>query len=297
MLKHALAAAALALLACAAQPPAIAEVPDEVTWTVAPDGDAGDDANERVQFSIGYRQGGSRSNWSSGTDLAELEGLQAAQLAGAGGPVRFRIVREAGRFDCDGLARQGRGTGTCRFAPDAAFGAALAQRGVGTPDRQESYNLALARVGIALVDEFQRQDYRRLSVGDLVSAGIHRIDVDYVRAMAAAGYRVGDVDALVSMRIHGVTPAYVRELADAGGTGYAAQDLVSMRIHGVTPQFVGELRTLGYEGLGADDLTAMRIHGITAAFARRAIAEAGELPTPDDLVSRRLHPGVRFGSR
>lgn len=316
MIRQFIAVASAALIACAAQPPASAEVPDRIDWSIGPAGDTGG----QVQLALTYRTTGGNSTWSSSTDLAELQGLAPAQLAaGSGTDVRFQIVREAGRFDCEGTVRRGRGTGECSFAPDAGFAATLAQRGVGRPDRDDSFHLALARVGIALVDELARLDYRTPDVSDLVAAGIHRVDVDYVRAMAEAGYRVGTVDGLVTMRIHrvtpeyvhaleaagyrpdadmavqmrihGISPDYVRELAAAGGGRFTTEDLVAMRIHGVTPAFVTELSELGYRGLSADNLTAMRIHGVTGDFVRRQIGAAGDRPSPDELVSRRIHGG------
>ncbi|MDQ8758077.1 hypothetical protein RCO27_17760 [Sphingosinicella sp. LHD-64] len=316
MIRQFIAVASAALLACAAQPPASAEVPDRIGWAIGPAGDAAD----QVQLSLRYRTATSNSTWSSRIGVAELRGIAPAQLAAASATdVRFQIVREAGRFFCDGSVRRGSGAGDCSFEADAGFAATLAERGVGRPSREDSFHLALARVGIALVDELARQDYRTPGVDGLVAAGIHRVDVDYVRAMAEAGYRVGTVDGLVQMRIHrvtpdyvtalaaagyrpdadmavqmrihGLTPDYIRALAAAGGERFTTDDLVAMRIHGVTPAFVAELRDLGYRGLSADNLTAMRIHGVTGDFVRRQIGAAGDRPSPDELVSRRIHGG------
>ena len=321
MIRHLVIAASAALLAFAAHPPAAVaqQVPERVDWTIAPEDDGGRD---QIQFSISYRSGRSQSMWSNTTALSELGGVTAAQLAGDGTPIRFQIVREAGRFDCEGIARRGRGTGECAFTPDPAFAAALARHGIAAPSRSQSYSLALARVGIALIDELDRQRYQRPEIDDLVSAGVHRVDVDYVRGMANAGYRVGTVDGLVQMRIHrvttdyiealaaagyrpsadmavqlrihGATPDYIRALAAAGGMGYDTQDLVSMRIHRVTPEFLGALRSMGYGRLSAEQLTTMSIHGVEPGFVRRMNEAEGRRLTPEELVSRRLRPD-RYG--
>jgi hypothetical protein len=308
MIRQLAIATSAALLTYVLQPAAVAQVPDRVDWTIAP---ARADQANRVQFSIGYRRGRSQSNWSNATDLAELPGLTAEQLAGDNAPVRFQIVREAGRFDCEGVARRGRGSGECSFTPDPAFTAALARYRIAAPNREQSYGLALARVSISMVEELERHGYRTPDADDLVGAGIHRVDAAYIRDMAAAGYRVGTVGGLVApdyiaalaaagyrpnaemavqMRIHGATPEYIRALGTAGATGFDTDDLVSMRIHGVRPEFIGELRTLGYERLSAEDLTSMRIHGVSTAFVRRANEEAGRRLTPGELVSERLMP-------
>lgn len=316
MIRPLFTALSAAALAYAIQP-AIAQVPDRVEWTISPSGR--DSEPGRVQFSIEYRSenGRGRSMWSNTTDLAELAGLNAQQLA-AEGPVRFSIVREAGRFDCEGIARQGRGTGDCSFTPDAAFNAGLARRGIGTPTRQQSYSLTLARVGVSLLDALDRNGYQRPDIDGLVAAGIHRVDADYIGAMAAAGYRVGEVGGLVRMRIHrvtpefvsalaaagyrpsadmavrlrihGATPEYIRDLAAAGGTGFDTDDLVNMRIHRVSAEFIRELRALGYDRLTAQQLTTMRIHRVSADFVRRMNEVAGRRLSPEELVSRRIRP-------
>ena len=323
MIRNFVIAASTALLACAAQPPAAIaqQVPERVDWTIAP-GDSGN-AN-RVQFTISYRSGRSNNMWSNSTELSELGGLTPAQLAGDGTPVSFQIVREAGRFDCEGIARRGRGTGECRFNADPAFAAALSRHGIAAPSHAQSYSLALARVGIALVEELGRQRYQTPAIDDLVSAGVHRVDVDYVRGMANAGYRVGTVDGLVQMRIHrvtpdyvealaaagyrpsaemavqlrihGATPDYIRALAAAGGTGYDTDDLVSMRIHRVTPELLAALRTLGYGRLTAEQLTSMSIHRVSPDFIRRMNEAEGRRLTPEELISRRLRPD-RYSER
>ncbi len=323
MIRQFVIAASAALLTYVVQPAAIAQVPDRLDFTITP---AGENDPSHVQFSIGFRRARGSSQWSNTTDLAELGGLGTAQLAGDGTPIRFHLVREAGRFDCEGVARRGRATGDCSFTPDPPFAAALARHNIAAPDREQSYSLALARVGIVIVEELQRQGYRTPEIDDLVGASIHRVDADYIRDMAAAGYRVGTVGGLVQMRIHrvtpdyisalaaagyrpsaemavqlrihGATPEYIRALGAAGLTGFDTDDLVALRIHGVTPEFVRELRGLGYERLSAGDLTSMRIHGVSAAFVRRANEDAGRRLSPEELVSERLTPRrVRVGSR
>ena len=86
-------------------------------------------------------------------DAATLQGLSAGQLAGDGGPVRFRVPRDAGTLRCDGIVRRGRGTGECTFVANAAFADALAARGIGRPTPDEQFSMALNDIGIAYVDD------------------------------------------------------------------------------------------------------------------------------------------------
>ena len=290
-------------------------MPETVRWTVEPTDRV---AAGEVQFTLSYRSRGGRSMWSSGIALSELQGLEAADLgARQAAPVRFRIIREAGQFDCAGEAGMGRGEGSCRFDPNEIFAASLVARGIGAPTFSQQYSLALARVGTPLLDELDRQAYARPSIDDLVAAGIHDVGPEFVSAMSEAGYRVGTVAGLVQMRIHGVSRDYVAALADAGyrpeaedlvafrihgvspefiraidrsgGGRYGTDELIAMRIHGVDADFVRELADLGYTNLEADELTSMRIHGVTPAFVRRAIARNDARPTASELVSRRIH--------
>src|SRR6185503_8958270 len=80
-------------------------------------------------------------NSSSGTNvpIERLEGLTAAQLAGAGGPVQFRVRRDAGIFTFEGVIRNGVGAGTFSFASDQNFPAELAKRGFARPSAEEQY--------------------------------------------------------------------------------------------------------------------------------------------------------------
>src|SRR5262245_15815035 len=111
------ALAALALVpggsACAV-PAADAQVPATLAWRIVP----GEAADGKVEFKLSYRTARSRSTYGRDLDLAELQGLDRAAFEGGGNaPVRFRLVRDAGTFDCEGAAWRGSGTGTCRFTP------------------------------------------------------------------------------------------------------------------------------------------------------------------------------------
>lgn len=304
MIRHMRLAAAV--LFCTLASGAVAQLPETVNWSVEPA------SRGEVQFSISYRTTNVRSNWSSTTPAAELRGLDLD----AEGPVSFVVTRDAGRFDCEGVMRRGRGTGDCRFEGDSAFAAALERRGIGRPSRSDLYQLALARVGLGVVDELARQQHARPTVDELVQMGVHGADVAYVREMGEAGYRRGRADGLVQMRIHGVRPDLMRSLAEVGypadaglavnlrihgadsdyiagmrraaGHRFAGDDLVAMRIHGVTPEWVGELARLGYPNLEASQLIAMRIHGVTGDFVRDAVEKAPARPSPEQLVSLRI---------
>lgn len=287
-----------------------------VEWSIRPAGRDG-----MVQLRLDYERRGQQNSNSRAVSLADLQGLSAAQLAGSG-PASFRWTAEAGTLGCSGTFEAGRGLGRCDFRPDPRFAAELERRGIGRPSTEQLYQLALARVGVDLLNELDRGRYARPDVDDLVSAGIHGVTPDFVSGMAEAGYRVGSVGKLVEFRIHGVSPDYVRDLAaanpdlvrlhadrlvemrihgvsarfvqgmrEAGLRDITPARLVEMRIHGVSPEFVSEMNRLGYTNLSVSQLVAMRIHGVSPAWVRQ-LHERGVRPQGgDELVSLRIHRG------
>ena len=273
------------------------------------------DRTDRINLSLRHGSGNHQSHYGRTMALADLEGLAMTD-----GPARFRIVREAGIIDCEGVVRSLRGTGECRFTPDSAFAAELQRRGIGRASDEELFHLAMAGVGRALLAELERQSYPRPRVSDLVALGIHGADVDYLRGLDSAGYRVGNLEQLVAFRIHGVTPAFISEMAALGGqfSGMAPERLVEMRIHNVTPGFaramaetgqrefgpsqlvamrihgltearIREFAAIGYRNLSAEALTQFAIHNVTPAYIREMAAAGYADLTPDQLVTMRIH--------
>lgn len=230
-------------------------------------------------------------NSSTGTNVPvdQLEGLTGAQLTGAGGPVQFKVRRDAGTFTFEGIVRNGIGAGTFTFAADPSFPDQMAKRGFARPTPAEQYQMARHDIGFAFVDELTKQGYGKPQTSELVRAGQHGVQAEYVRDMAALGYRLGTLDGLITLRDHGITPAYVRELADNGYKNLPADDLRQARDHGITPDYVRALRDAGYGMLPMDELIKVRDHGITPDYVR-ALADAGYKKLAlDDVVRARDH--------
>jgi hypothetical protein len=283
-----IAAAATAILAQIPAVPASAADQLPLDWTISPSRSVPD----KVHLEVKYEHGRNRSSHSSPIRMAELQGLTAAQLASAeGGPVRFSLAREAGTLDCQGVMRQRRGTGDCRFSGNAAFADSLARRGIGRPSLRQHFNLTMTDVGTPLLAELDRQGYRKPTLEQLIGLGIHGANVDYLRGLNAAGYRLGDPGKLTAMRIHGVTPDYIRELIAISPSyrGISADDLVAMRIHGISSEKVRGLAQLGYTNLSHGQLMQMAIHGVTTDYVR-GMQEAGyRRLSADELVQMRIH--------
>jgi beta-lactamase regulating signal transducer with metallopeptidase domain len=237
----------------------------------------------------------SERNNSHGTDvpLASLEGLTAAQLAGSGGPVQFRITRDAGTLQFEGVLRSGVAAGTFSFTPNPAFPAELAKRGFAKPSVREQYQLARADIGYTFLDELNRLGYAKPDTAGLVTAGQHGVDTTYLREMGALGYAVGSLPALVTLRDHGVTPDYARGMAQAGYPKLPVDTLRQARDHGVDPEYVKTLREAGYASLELDQVVRVRDHGVDAAYIS-GMRQLGYTLPVEDLVNARDH-GVDTG--
>jgi hypothetical protein len=235
------------------------------------------DRDGQAQLSLIYGEGSRRGNSSGPQPWAELVGLTLADLDRTPpSPAVFRIERPAGVIACSGLAGGGEANGDCGFEADAGYSRALVERGLGTPEPRQMFQLALQDFELETLAELERQGYARPELDDLVAAAIHNVDAAYVRGIADAGYRLGGLEDLIAFRIHDVTPEYIAAMAQLGD-GFVrlpADQLLAMSIHGVTPEFAREMAALGYVGESPDQLVAMRIHRVTPQFVR-ALAELG----------------------
>lgn len=250
------------------------------TWEVRPTGSTGTVHLRLVELN---------SSSGSNVPIDRLEGLTAAQLTGAGGPVQFRMRRDAGTFTFEGVVRNGVGAGTFSFTPDPNFPEELAKRGFSRPSSLEQYQMARHDIGYGFLDELNKQGYAKPQTSEIVRAGQHGVQLTYLRDMGALGYRLGSLEPLITLRDHGVTPEYVRELADQGYKGLPADGLRQARDHGITPEYVRGMRDGGYGSLTMEQLINTRDHGVTPEFVRE-LGDAGHRKLPlDQLVRVRDH--------
>lgn len=252
---------------------------------------------DSVQFTLryssdGYRNGGWwNSSWSTDTALAALQGLNTADLnSSAGTNVNFKLVRDAGTFDCTGWARNGDASGHWTFAASPTFAAELKKRGLSTPAPSEQFDMAMSDVTLGLVDELKSQGYQ-LDITDLVRAGKHGVSLEYVRGMKAAGYKFDDLDALTKMCDHGVTPKYVQEMASYGYKNLSAYDLRRMRDHGVTAEYLHGMDVAGFKNMSSDEVVRLRDHGVSPQYIGD-MAKAGIKGLTTDEMTRMRDHGV-----
>jgi hypothetical protein len=291
-------AGAVAALASAMIPPApllgagsaVAQPAETISWSIDGAGQANDGRD--VQLTVDRRSAGDHSTWSSRRSITELRGISIAALTGSPQPVRFELSREAGRLVCTGIAGRSTGSGSCSFSADAGFATYLEARGIGRPDPQQSYSLAMSGVGRDLVEALDKGGFAKPTVTQLTAMGIHGATADYVRTLAGIGYHLS-ADDLISFKIHGVEPDYILGFAAMGPSlrQISPSDLVSLRIHGVKPEFVRELMAIGpaFRNVTADDLVSMAIHGVRPDLARAFMVYQGGSLRSDDLVAMAIH--------
>ena len=288
-----LAALGFATCAPAAEPSAAL---GQIDWRIERDGTSPD--GSRVMLNVRSHWGkGQTSMWGHKQPIAELQGLTGSQVAGPSGPVRFAIVREAGRLDCSGSTGRLTGKGSCSFTADPGFTDYLGAQGIGRPTVRQSFTLAMSKVGRELVGAIDALDYPRPTIDQLASMGVHGVDSGYLRGLAAIGphLRRFTADDLVSMRIHGVKPDYVRAMAVIGPAfdTLTARDLVSFAIHGAKPEMVQAFVRHGRMPLQPEGVTAMAIHGVTAEFIEELASLGYKELTSSQLVQFRLHGAPR----
>ena len=249
------------------------------TWEIRPKPEGG-----MVQLRFSEEDGTHQTTMS----IDRLEGLSAAQMAGAGGQVRFTIRRDAGTFTFEGTFRAGVGAGTFTFAPSATFPVEFEKRGFDRPAPADQYLFARSDIGLAYLDELTSQRYQRPDLPQLIRAAMHGVGLDYLREMGKLGYRLERLEALIRQRDHGVSPQFIRDLAAQGLPRLSPDDLVRARDHGVSPDYVRELRDLGHSALSLDALVAARDHGISLSTIRE-LRDLGHRLTLPELTRARDH--------
>ena len=247
------------------------------TWSIEPSSRA-----NQVQLGMQYRRGDEEWSESHAVDLAQLQGLTAADLTSPGEQKSFAIVRDAGTFHADGRLSGGHGAGTWTFAPSSSFVDELHRRGVGTPSDKEQFELAMSDFKVSTLDVLLRNGYARPSVGQLIEMGMHGVTDDYIRAMGGVRIEPKTVTELIVMRDHGVTPDYAATMLHSSPQ-LSGNDLVRLRDHGVSSEYMAALTAARYGNVQPREAESMMDHGVTPEYIA-GLAKLGYHPSLDDLV-------------
>lgn len=249
---------------------------------------------DRVQ--VRFRRADSRGtdSWSSSFAASSLAGLDlAALMAPARSPLRFAIVREAGRIDCAGTGGNSTASGTCSLTPDRGFNDFLEANGIARPTEEQTYALMAVDARRELVSALRQAGYPTPKVDKLIELSAVRVTPAYIRALAAQGYRLTSLQSLVEFAALNVTPDFIGGFVRAGYGKLTPSELVQFKALNVTPDYVAAFERIGYGKLPVGALVQMKALGVTPEFALK-VRRDGDLPSPDRLVqlravSRDLH--------
>jgi hypothetical protein len=260
------------------------------TWSASENENSG-----QINLSFERRSDrGGRNQMGQTFDYSDLQGLTREQ-ARAGGPVKFSLVREAGRIDCEGNFQNGKGSGTFVFTGNQAFVSAMKSRGFdfdrnegerGSDPEERLFAATTLNVTTALADDLLSAGFPNLRVDDLFKAAIFKIDSNFMREMKASGFNLGMED-LVKARIFKIDPAFVAKVHQMGFENEPFESLVKMQIFKVTPEFITDLHNEGLADLSVEEIVKLRIFKIDQDFIRQAKADGVPLQV-ERLVQRRI---------
>lgn len=233
------------------------------------------------------------NSWSTGFRPSDLIGLDLAGFRGAGSrPLRFAVIREAGRLDCSGHGGESYAAGYCSFGADPRFTQLLESRGIGRPTEEQSFGLMAVDARRDMIDALAAARYPTPSIDNLMALSALGVNSAYIGEMAGAGYRPETLDGLIQFKALNITPQWIGGFVRMGYAKLPADELVQLKALDITPEFIAGFDRIGYGRLSVDELVQLKALGITPDFVRRVAAVDDGLPPVDKLVQLKA-----FGKR
>jgi hypothetical protein len=227
------------------------------------------------------------NNWESSFAPSDLVGLDVAALnSGGTRPLRFSIIREAGRLDCAGSGGNEMAHGACTLSTNEDFNRFLSEHGIGRPSENDTFGLVAIGVRRDLVTALAQARYPTPSVEKLIELTAVGVTPGYISALAAQGYRPQSLDGLVQFAALKITPEFIGSFARAGYGNLRPDELVQLKALNITPEYVAAFDRMGYGRLPVDTLVQLKAMDITPEFVR-AVQQGNTLPSPDHLVQIR----------
>ena len=225
------------------------------------------------------------NNWSTGFRPSDLVGLDLAGFRGAGSrPLRFAVIREAGRLDCSGHGGESYAAGNCSFAADPRFAQLLQSRRIGRPTDEQAFGLMAVDARRDVIDALAAARYPTPSIDDLIALSALNVNSAYISEMARAGYRPETIDGLIQFKALNITPQWISGFVQMGYANLPADELVQLKALDITPEFIAGFDRIGYGRLPVDQLVQLKALGVTPDFVRRVAAVDAGLPPVDKLV-------------
>jgi len=270
-----LAASISVASACTAAPS------EPISFTLSPER-----GSDSIQASFSSDRGRGRdSNWSTGFHPAELVGLDVAGFRSAGSrPLRFALVREAGRLDCAGRGGDSRASGGCSFTADPRFIQLLESRGIARPTNEQALGLLAVNVRRELIDAIAAANYPTPTIDNLMALSALGVDEHYIAGMAQAGYRPSTLDALVQFKALEITPQWIGGFVRIGYANLPADQLMQLKALNITPEYIAGFDRVGYNHLPVDKLVQLKALDITPEFVRSVAGRSGQMPDVAKLM-------------
>ena len=242
--------------------------------------------SDRIRTSFQWEERGRHeNNWSTGFRPSELVGLDLAGFRGAGSrPLRFAVIREAGRLDCSGHGGESYAAGYCSFTPDPGFAQLLERRGIGRPTQEQAFGLMAVNARREVIDAVAAAHYPTPSIDDLMGLSALGVDGRYISEMASAGYRPPNIDALIQFKALEITPQWIGQFVRVGYAKLPVDELVELKALDITPEFIAGFDRIGYRHLPVDQLVQLKALGITPEFVERIDAVDASRPSIEKLV-------------
>lgn len=276
----------LPLTLLALTPPAYAFDPNQVHFTLEPG--HRDAARIQVRFESS-EEGRSHNNWSTGMAPSDLVGLDVPAFRAAGSrPLRFSVIREAGRLDCSGRGGESHAWGNCSFASDPGFVRLLESRGIGAPTRDQAFGLMALNVRRDLIDAIAAARYPTPTINNLTSLAALGVDRSYIGGLSRVGYRPASLQSLVEFKALGITPDWIGGFVRVGYANVPSDGLVQMRALGITPDYVAGFQRIGYRNLPVNTLLQLKALNISPEFVRSAVRPGEPMPPVNRLVQLKL---------
>lgn len=238
-------------------------------------------------------EGRNENDWSTDFRTSEFVGLDTAGFrAGGTRPLRFAIIREAGRLDCVGHGGESYAAGDCSFGANPQFSQLLVSRGIERPTDEQSFGLMAVNARRDVIDAVTAAHYPTPSIDDLMALSALGVSGNYIASLAHAGYRPQSISSLIQFKALGITPEWIGGFAQIGYANVPAEELVQLKALDITPQFVAGFDRVGYKHLPVDTLVQLKALNITPEFVRSVAGNGAPLPPVNHLVEIKM-----FGRR
>lgn len=212
---------------------------------------------------------------------AELQGVTPAQIGSAmRADVRFTMAADAGTFACEGMFREGRGTGFWTFSPSEAFRTDMKGRGYGYLNDEELLRAALTRLTLKYIDELKSAGYGQIEYKELVRAAGDGVTAAFIRELKAAGFTAPTIEQLARAADNGVTAAYMRDIQATGLANLTLDTISRAADEKVTPAFIVEMKGAGFSSLTLENIIRLKDEDVTAKFVEEIRAEGYPDITP-----------------